>query len=80
MDTRLDVLKSSGSSTGVSDFPLVRQDWVVVSLDYKGKEGRKESGVVRKVKQVVKQNGKVESGLGRIRTYDQSVMSRPLCR
>jgi hypothetical protein len=27
----------------------------------------------------VKQNRKVKSGLGRIRTYDQSVMSRPLC-
>lgn len=34
----------------------------------------------QKVKQIVKQNKKGKSGPGRIRTYDQSVMSRPLCR
>ncbi len=33
----------------------------------------------QKVKQTVKQAEKSLSGLGRYRTYDQSVMSRSLC-
>ena len=33
---------------------------------------------MKKVKQIVKQNKKTNSGLGRIRTCGQAVMSRPL--
>ncbi len=49
-------------------------DWVVISLDYKRK--RKPKGQEGENNEKTKQTS---SGLGRIRTYDQTVMSRPLC-
>ena len=54
MDIRLDMLKSSGPSAGVSDVLLVRQDWLLLSLDYKRK--RRPKGEVEQCQKL----GKVE--------------------